>query len=294
MQTLIDQLEKIVEAASRPGVLGAPGRRVEKRAQRDLGAYFHALGEKIRNVQLEKLYQERTTALTKAERASTRHSVGAMLYNALRVTRPSLVLALKSNMLDAISAARKHDYKVREADRAQFEIEWRRSMPDQGASEPQLQEADQPYTQKGPSLFDAVSWAEEQAASLVTGLDDTTLDLLAGAVADGIDQQLGPAGTGRLIRGVVDDMTTSRALTIASTEMNRAMSMAAAEQLDVLGVEYKQIILSPDACPICQDNADQDPLPIDEDYDSGDPYPPFHPNCRCAITGARAPEDDEG
>ena len=31
-------------------------------------------------------------------------------------------------------------------------------------------------------------------------------------------------------------------------------------------------------------------IPVDDDFPSGDERPPAHPNCRCAVTGARAPE----
>lgn len=139
----------------------------------------------------------------------------------------------------------------------------------------------------------AADWASTQAAKLVTDLDNTTLDILAGTIEQGIEQQLGAPGTGQLIRAELEDMKVNRALTIASTEINRAMSAATLDKLESLSVEYKQWILDADPCEICIENGDAGPIPLGDDFPSGDDGPPAHPNCRCAVTGARAPEGGE-
>lgn len=257
---VLDQLEKFVEKASQPGVLGLAGRKVEKQCARELGTYFKNLGRRVEKLHLEDLTKEPAATADQAKAV-----VRARLHNVLRMERASLVLVLKSNLHSAYVAGRNHDH---------------------------LAEA-QPFNQLGDSARDAVAWAEQQAGDLVTGLDNTSIDLIADSVAQGIESQVGPAGTARLIKEAVDEMSSSRAFTIASTEMNRAFSLAAMDGFDASGIEYKQIVLSPEACPVCVDNAADDPLPVDEEYDSGDLYPPFHPNCRCAITGARAPEDED-
>lgn len=255
MNKALDQLEQFVTEAAKPGVLGLAGRRLEKRATQELAAYFRGL----------KVAELAKIAAGATNKEMGKHVAVARLHNILRKARPTLTLVLKSNMLDAVVLARKIEH---------------------------VAEADQPFNQKGTTLFDAVEWAEKQAADLVTGLDETTADLLSDAVAEGIEEQLGVAGTSRLIRDAIDDMAVSRAAMIASTEMNRAMSTATVEKLNNLGVEYKRIILSPEACDICVDNEAAGPIPIDDDFDSGDAYPPFHPNCRCAVTAARAPEGE--
>jgi hypothetical protein len=255
MKEIVTKLESFVEKAARPGVLGVVGRRLEKRATQEIGVYFRAL----------KVNDLAQLANAVKEKHMGKHIAKLRLHNILRKARPMLQLVLKTNLYDAVVAARKHEHVV--------------------------EAADQPFNQKGTTLFDAVKWAEQQAADLITGLDATTAELISDAVAEGIEEQLGVDGTGRLIRATVDDMAVSRAAMIASTEMNRAMSTATVEQLNNLGVEYKRIILSPEACDICVDNEAAGPIPIDDDFDSGDAYPPFHPNCRCAVTAARAPEE---
>lgn len=49
-----------------------------------------------------------------------------------------------------------------------------------------------------------------------------------------------------------------------------------------------------DACPICLANADQGAIGLDEDFDSGDPAPPAHPNCECVLVPVVGEDDDEG
>ncbi len=98
------------------------------------------------------------------------------------------------------------------------------------------------------------------------------------------------AGTARLITAALDDMTTARAQMIATTEMNAAMSEAAIQKMMRLGIAYKQWILGPNPCEICQGNEDAGAIEVDEEFPSGDERPPAHPNCECAVTGVRAPE----
>lgn len=145
-----------------------------------------------------------------------------------------------------------------------------------------------------PNIADrAALWATHHAAEMVQGIDETTIDRLASVIEQGIEERLGAYGTGRLIRAELDDMSVSRSVTIASTEINRAMSTAMFDKLDFLDVGYKQWISSADPCDICQDNIDAGVIPLNEEFPSGDLFPPAHPNDRCAMTGARAPESED-
>ncbi len=97
-----------------------------------------------------------------------------------------------------------------------------------------------------------------------------TIFLIADAVEQGIEENLGVDGTAQLIRQTLDDMTRSRSRVIASTEMNDAFSEAAMRKLGRLGVEYKQWITSPgNVCDECTENEDASPIPLDEDFPSG-------------------------
>lgn len=254
-------LEACVEALSRPGVLGLPGRTVEKRVAKGLKGYFDRLSSAVDPKRLGKLVDTASTA------TSGRFAAEHLASIAVRKMRPQLRAVLTAGLEDAFETARTHVH---------------------------VAEASQPFDKADtPLITDAVEWAEEHAAELIKGLDQTTIDAIAQEVADGIAEQLGSAGTAREIRDMMDGWSVSRAATIASTEINRAISFATVEKLEGDGYEYKRVILSPDACDeVCVPNADQGAIPLDDDFDSGDAYPPFHPNCRCAVTAARGPDSE--
>lgn len=272
---LLQFITDLMERAQRPGLLGVAGHALEKRCAREVKSYFQQLFVDVRKLRLEDLAHD--DAITAEE--FVRHNVDMKLMNVLRRHSALLQLALENNLEAAYVLGSKLDY----------------------AQEAKASNAKRDAQQKGldilgPSGEKAAKWASDNAARLVTEISDTTRQQIADVVMKGIEERAGVPVTGRMIRDLLDNSSTYRAEMIASTEMNRAMSTAALEKMLTLNIQYKQIILSEDACEICQGAADQDPLPVDEDYDTDEgpqAGPPFHPNCRCAVTGARPPQDEE-
>lgn len=86
------------------------------------------------------------------------------------------------------------------------------------------------------------------------------------------------------LKASIDKMMSDsdRALTIAQTEMSRAVSVASRELYEESGVELVEWLIA-DPCDECQENADASPIGIDEEFPSGDTEPPAHPNCVCDI-----------
>ena len=116
--------------------------------------------------------------------------------------------------------------------------------------------------------------------STLQGLDTTTLRQVGTALSAG----LAVGATDEDIASKLFDVIGSadRALTIATTEMNSAMSVASMDNYQSLGVEQVEW-LGLDACEICQPNIDQGAIPWGQEFDSGDTEPPGHSNCRCSI-----------
>jgi len=122
-------------------------------------------------------------------------------------------------------------------------------------------------------------------SATIKGISKTTLDrvgrilsegLAAGATNSSIARDFMLEG----IRGIADDPI--RALTIATTETARAVSVATVEAYQDFGVqEYEWLALDP--CEICQENNDAGPIKLGEEFPSGDTEPPAHPNCRCTV-----------
>lgn len=109
-------------------------------------------------------------------------------------------------------------------------------------------------------------------------LSTTTLNRIGTALADGLN-------TGATRNSVADDISsilgdTSRALTIATTEMSSAFIQANMNLYQDSGVELIQWLVA-DPCDECQDNLDQSPIGINEEWRHGEP--PVHPNCMCDI-----------
>lgn len=75
-----------------------------------------------------------------------------------------------------------------------------------------------------------------------------------------------------------------RAKMIAHTESVRARAQGQLISMKQYGIEYKEIITKPGACPICKGIRNDNPYPIDDDTN-----PPFHPLCRCGMIAASAP-----
>jgi Phage Mu protein F like protein len=256
-------LTELTEKLGRPGLLGLAGRRIEKRCRAELKAYFTHLVREIIGLHLERLVEHAT-------KETAKHSVEISVANVLRHRTPLLKAILESNIAEAMLKADKIHHFA-EADDL----------------------SDEPDVEPFPAMLsgdEAALYASVRAGELVSGINDTTQQLIASAVETGIEDSLGVDGTARLIRQVADAMTVRRSQMIASTEMNDAFSEAALRKLNRLGIEWKQWITATACCDECADNEDASPIPIDEDFPSGDPRPPAHPNCRCAVTGARAPE----
>lgn len=255
-------LGRLIEILEKPGPEGAAGRVLEKRFARELKGYFSKVGQGILKLQLENLADGGPTT-----GGLLRHQVAARVSNVLRVNRSLLREVLKTNLEKAHRAGQKQEI-AQEAD------------------------GDPGLDKLGQTGQAAADYADGKVDSLITGLEDTTIEDIAEAIAEGIEGRLGVPATADLIQEVVDGMTTARAETIAATEMADAFGEAMLGKISDQGFEWKRLVVSDDACEICLENADADPLPIDEDYPSGDDRPPFHPNCRCAVVASRGPDVD--
>lgn len=257
----------LIESLARPGLLGIVGQTLERKFTAQLKQYFQALGRRIGGLELEKIAASETTV------ELARHAVEMKLQNPLRTLSPLLKGVLELNIADGMLRAQSIHHFA-EAD-------------DDEGTDPNAPGADS--TVSYTTGEEASLYASVRTGELVTGINQTTQIRIADMIAQGIEERLGVDGTASLLRQVLSDMVASRARTIASTEMNDAFSEATMRKLDRMEVEYKQWITAGACCDDCAENEDASPIPIDDEFPSGDDRPPAHPNCRCAVSGARAP-----
>ncbi len=134
----------------------------------------------------------------------------------------------------------------------------------------------------------AIAFAQQRAAELVSEITETTRDKLRVLVSDGmvLKQNRDEIADAIMSSTGFDD---ARAYLIADTEIgiaNGEGALAGLDEAQKIGVKVKkQWLLGENACDICRDNADQGPIDVDEEFESGDDASPAHPNCVCTIIG---------
>jgi SPP1 gp7 family putative phage head morphogenesis protein len=110
-------------------------------------------------------------------------------------------------------------------------------------------------------------------------MSNTTLRDIGNALGEAIALGLSPTQAAILINRSIAD--PSRALTIAITESNRAISAATIARYQEAGLSEMEWQTS-DPCDECAEN-DGEVVPIGGVFPSGDTQPPLHPHCRCAL-----------
>ena len=118
-----------------------------------------------------------------------------------------------------------------------------------------------------------------RARVTIKDLDQTGYDRVGTALADSIEQGLSDTRAARLINDAIG--SPSRALTIAITETNRAMSLGAITRYKAAKLEQMEWSTS-DPCDICKKNNGQ-VIDIGGTFNSNHTQPPAHPHCRCAL-----------
>lgn len=145
----------------------------------------------------------------------------------------------------------------------------------------------------------ARQWAADNAAELVSQVEDSTRDTIRQVIADGEANGL----SAEEIAASIEDATgfsSDRASLIADTEIanaNSAGALAGYREAAAGGVELQKawMVTDADTCDECVANEDASPIGLDEAFPSGDDAPLAHPRCRCAIY-AVVPDDaaDDG
>lgn len=158
----------------------------------------------------------------------------------------------------------------------------------------------------GSSLFDleparAADYAAKRAGELIgagpTGgeLADSTRYLIRGTITQALEEGW---TTDELSKALSDEYAFSpdRADTIAMTEERTALHAGAIQGWRESGqVVGKTWLLSNDegVCDICESNAEQGTIDLDEDFESGDDTAPAHPNCRCDVAPVISDDEEE-
>lgn len=116
-------------------------------------------------------------------------------------------------------------------------------------------------------------------------IEETTRDALRLLTGDAVEEGMSSQEFADAIEES-GEFSEERAMMIARTELATAHVQGNLEGWRESGVvSMKQwIVADADVCDIC-DPMDEEEVPLDEAFSSGDDGPPLHPNCRCDVVG---------
>ena len=146
----------------------------------------------------------------------------------------------------------------------------------------------------------AVIWADDHAAELITQVEDTTKSGVRAIVSRALDE----GWTNDELADALEDaheFSEDRAEMIARTETQFASINGNLEGWRASGVvDGKQLALAQDEyCAECEAMAEAypDPIPLDAQFEfDGEEVdgPPFHPRCRCDLLPSVIDDESEG
>lgn len=118
-------------------------------------------------------------------------------------------------------------------------------------------------------------------AQTIQGMDETTQDRIGVMLADALKTGKNEDWVVEQILGEGIAGSSRRALTIAHTEMNRAVNAQKVQQFQDLGFTKQRWVVT-DPCDVCVQNEDE-VVTIGDEFPSGDTEPPVHTNCNCTV-----------
>lgn len=141
----------------------------------------------------------------------------------------------------------------------------------------------------------AVAYFNDRGLELLKELNEKTRNDIHDLISEGLEAGYNYAKIAAQIRSRFVDYSAKRAKTVAATEATRAFqagNYGAVLDATGTGLEFEKSWLAEgNACPICAANEAQDWIDFGSSFDSGDDYPPAHPNCRCATLYKRIGSD---
>lgn len=157
----------------------------------------------------------------------------------------------------------------------------------------------------------AVDYAERRSAELVGmrvrddgsveptkrpeySITESTRNMLRSTVRSALETGMSP---GALRDEIADSFafSSARALNISRTELADAHNAGALGTASDRGLNFKEWWLS-DSHPdpdMCDENAEDGRIPIDENFSSGDDAPSAHPGCECTLAFFDSAEDND-
>jgi SPP1 gp7 family putative phage head morphogenesis protein len=261
------------------GALKADGRIAAKNAVK-IRAALHQVTDFKRVFDKYQETQPQPTDNTAQDRTRARSWLILNVYLNDEPLRQTVMRAWAEAYVLGQTAADEWIKKTKEANKADdIEVNWDNWKPGDKATALLLNPTKgfEAYLQStgGASYFKKFN--KETIVNLGTALSDS--------IALGLDAESAAVMIGRHVA------SPSRALTIAITEQNRAMSFGSIERYKEAGLQKMEWAVS-DPCDVCAKN-DGQVIVIGQTFASGDAQPPAHPHCRCVLLPVIPGMEDE-
>jgi SPP1 gp7 family putative phage head morphogenesis protein len=261
------------------GALKADGRIAAKNAVK-IRAALHQVTDFKRVFDKYQETQPQPTDSTTQDRTRARSWIILNVYLNDEPLRQTVMRAWAEAYVLGQVAADEWIKKTKEANKADdIEVNWDNWKPGDKATALLLNPTKgfEAYLQStgGASYFKKFN--KETIVNLGTALSDS--------IALGLDAESAAVMIGKHVA------SPSRALTIAITEQNRAMSFGSIQRYKEAGLQKMEWAVS-DPCDICAKN-DGQVIVIGQTFASGDTQPPAHPHCRCVLLPVIPGMEDE-
>lgn len=134
------------------------------------------------------------------------------------------------------------------------------------------------------ATFEARYLANDGFAKITGGIDETTIDEVAQAVAKAYQNGASYQGIVDTIKATFKDFSEYRLGLIAQTELNNAYNAGIMEMGRAAGAKFKSSHTTTDnPCPACIENEAAGHIPIEQAFPAGGGQPTFHPMCGCSL-----------
>jgi SPP1 gp7 family putative phage head morphogenesis protein len=251
------------------GALKADGRIAAKNAVK-IRAALHQVTDFKRVFDKYQETQPQPTDNTTQDRVRARSWIILNVYLNDEPLRQTVMRAWAEAYVLGQAAADEWIKKTKEANKADdIEVNWDNWKPGDKATALLLNPTKgfEAYLQSVNADSYFKKFNKETIVNLGTALSDS--------IATGLDAESAAVMIGRHVA------SPSRALTIAITEQNRAMSFGSIQRYKEAGLQKMEWAVS-DPCDICAKN-DGQVIQIGQTFASGDQQPPAHPHCRCVL-----------
>lgn len=123
-----------------------------------------------------------------------------------------------------------------------------------------------------------------RARDIVSGLIDHVRESIGKALdKEQTDEDGEELSQSDIVDTTINDLIEELPELIAETETVGAIESSVLDTLKDGGVQRIRWLAEPDACPMCQELAESEPISVNDEWQGGVSSPPLHPRCRCVV-----------